>query len=72
MKNAPQNIPHNLYLYHVNSAYRNHVYFKKHLTENSEAFEKYRNLKISLVDSEISRDEYWRSKTSLILELLEK
>ena len=64
--------PHHLYLVSVDStAYRNHVLLKKHLTENPEAFRRYNDLKLGLAKSIKSREEYWRSKTLLILEFLE-
>jgi len=64
--------PHHLYLVTIDStAYRNHVLLKKHLTENLEAFRRYNDLKLGLAESSESREAYWRSKTSLILEFLE-
>lgn len=64
--------PHHLYLVAVDStAYRNHVLLKKHLTENPEAFRRYNDLKMGLAESSESREDYWRSKTLLILEFLE-
>ena len=63
---------HNLYMVAVDStAYRNHVLLKKHLTENPEAFRRYNDLKMGLAESSESREDYWRSKTLLILEFLE-
>ena len=63
---------HNLYLCAVDStAYRNHVLLKKHLTENPEAFRRYNDLKMGLAESSESLEDYWRSKTLLILEFLE-
>ena len=63
---------HHLYLVAVDStAYRNHVFLKKHLTENPEDFRRYNDLKLGLAESSESREEYWRSKTMLILEFLE-
>lgn len=65
--------PHHLYVCHIDSgAYRNHMLLKKHLMENPEDFKRYNDLKISLANSVVSREEYWRSKTMLILEFLEK
>jgi GrpB-like predicted nucleotidyltransferase (UPF0157 family) len=64
--------PHNLYLCHIDSvAYRNHRLLKKHLTENPEDFRRYNDLKLNLAKSAQNREEYWRSKTMLILEFLE-
>ena len=63
---------HHLYLVAVDStAYRNHVLLKKHLTENPEAFRKYNDLKLGLAESSKNWEDYWRSKTLLILEFLE-
>jgi GrpB-like predicted nucleotidyltransferase (UPF0157 family) len=64
--------PHHLYLVAVDStAYRNHVLLKKHLAENPDAFRMYNDLKMGLAESSESREDYWRSKTLLILEFLE-
>jgi GrpB-like predicted nucleotidyltransferase (UPF0157 family) len=64
---------HHLYLCHINSLpYRNHVLLRKHLLENHEAFERYKKLKSELAKKCQNRDKYWRSKTELILEFLEK
>jgi GrpB-like predicted nucleotidyltransferase (UPF0157 family) len=66
-------IPHHLYLCPVDSsAYRNHSLLKKHLTENPDAFKRYNDLKLGLSKTADSIDSYWRSKTLLILEFLEK
>ena len=63
---------HNLYMVAVDSpAYRNHVLLKKHLAENPEAFRRYNDLKMGLAESSESREDYWRSKTLLIIEFLE-
>ena len=63
---------HNLYMVAVDStAYRNHVLLKKHLAENPEAFRRYNDLKMGLAESSESLEDYWRSKTLLILEFLE-
>jgi GrpB-like predicted nucleotidyltransferase (UPF0157 family) len=63
---------HNLYLVAVGStAYRNHVFLKKHLTENPEAFRRYKDLKVGLAESSESIEEFMQSKTLLILEFLE-
>ena len=63
---------HNLYMVAVDStAYRNHVLLKKHLAENPEAFRRYNDLKMGLAESSKSREDYWRSKTLLILDFLE-
>jgi len=40
--------------------------------ENTEDFRRYNDLKIGLAGSVSSREDYWRSKTMLILEFLEK
>ena len=66
-------IPHHLYLCKIDSsAYRNHVLLKKHLVENPEAFKRYNDLKLGLSETSNSIESYWRSKTLLILEFLEK
>jgi GrpB-like predicted nucleotidyltransferase (UPF0157 family) len=66
-------LPHHLYLCPVDSgAYRNHTLLKKHLAENPDAFKRYNDLKLGLADTADSIDTYWRSKTLLILEFLEK
>lgn len=66
-------IPHHLYLCSSDSgAYRNHILLKKHLTENPDAFKRYNDLKLGLAETSDSIDSYWRSKTLLILEFLEK
>ena len=44
---------------------------KKHLAENPDAFRMYNDLKMGLAESSESREDYWRSKTLLILEFLE-
>ncbi len=65
--------PHNLYVTHVNSiAYRNHVLLKKHLTENPDEFDRYKELKIKLGETMNDVDSYCRGKTQLVLEFLEK
>ncbi|MCW4012043.1 MAG: GrpB family protein, partial [Candidatus Bathyarchaeota archaeon] len=64
---------HNLYVCHKDSiAYRNHVLLKKHLTENPRDFTRYKELKLGLAESVENVDEYCRSKTDLILEILAK
>jgi GrpB-like predicted nucleotidyltransferase (UPF0157 family) len=64
--------PHHLYVCLVDSVpYRNHILLKKHLTENPEAFNRYKELKIGLAETSESREAYWRAKTELILEFLE-
>lgn len=66
-------IDHNLYLCPKDSlAYRNHLTLKKHLTENPDALKRYNDLKIGLGETSESNGEYWKSKTLLILEFLEK
>lgn len=66
-------MPHHLYVCLVGStAYRNHIMLKKHLIENPEAFKRYNDLKLELSISTDSIETYWRSKTLLILEFLEK
>jgi len=63
--------PHNLYVCPSESeALRNHLLFKKHLSENPESFKRYKDLKLRLSESVVSREEYWKSKTLLILEFL--
>ncbi len=65
--------PHHLYACHKDSvAYRNHVLLRKHLMENPVDFQRYIDLKICLAESAQSREDYWRSKTLLILEFLGK
>jgi GrpB-like predicted nucleotidyltransferase (UPF0157 family) len=64
---------HNLYLCMLDSgAYRNHVLLKKHLSENPDAFKRYNDLKLGLAETSDTRESYWKSKTMLILEFLEK
>ena len=63
--------PHNLYVCHEGSlAYKNHLLLKKHLSENSEDFRRYEELKIRLGNTASNVDEYTRLKTELILEFL--
>ncbi len=63
---------HNLYVCKKDStAYRNHVLLKKHLSENSEDFERYKELKLSIAETSVDIDAYCRRKTELILEFLE-
>ena len=63
---------HNLYVCKKDStAYRNHVLLKKHLSENPEDFNRYKELKLSLGATSENIDEYCRQKTELILEFLE-
>jgi len=63
--------PHHLYVCPNDSeALRNHLLLKKHLSENPESFKRYNDLKIYLTKSVVSREEYWKSKTLLILEFL--
>jgi GrpB-like predicted nucleotidyltransferase (UPF0157 family) len=65
--------PHHLYVCQKDStAYRNHVLLRKHLLENSEDFNRYRDLKTRLASSVNQREDYGRLKTELILEFLEK
>ena len=72
-QDEPPKYPHHLYALHIDStAYRNHTLLLKHLKENTEDFRRYNDLKIGLADSVSSREDYWRSKTMLILEFLEK
>lgn len=62
---------HHLYVCTANStAYKNHILLKKHLTENLEAFRRYRDLKLQLAASGLDIDSYTREKTLLILEFL--
>ena len=64
-------VPHHLYVCPKDSdALRNHLLLKKHLSENPESFMRYIDLKKNLAKSVVSREEYWKSKTSLILEFL--
>jgi GrpB-like predicted nucleotidyltransferase (UPF0157 family) len=64
--------PHNLYVCINDSvALQNHLLLKKHLSENLESFNRYKDLKIEVAKSERSREEYWKSKTMMILEFLE-
>ncbi|EMR73282.1 hypothetical protein MCGE09_00647, partial [Thaumarchaeota archaeon SCGC AB-539-E09] len=64
---------HNLYVCIADStAYKNHVLLKKHLTENPEAFRRYRKLKLQLAASCLDIDSYTQKKTLLIIELLRK
>ena len=63
--------PHHLYVCPSDSeALRNHLLLKKHLSENPKSFKRYNDLKICLAKSVVSREEYWKSKTYLILEFL--
>ena len=63
--------PHHLYVCPSESeALRNHLLLRKHLIENPESFKRYNNLKIGLAKSVVSREEYWKSKTLLIIEFL--
>jgi GrpB-like predicted nucleotidyltransferase (UPF0157 family) len=64
---------HHIYLCTLGSlAYRNHILLKKHLSENPDAFKRYNDLKLGLAETSDTRESYWRSKTRLILEFLEK
>lgn len=64
---------HNLYLCPVDSlAYRNHMMLKKHMTENAEDRKRYNDLKLGLAETSESINNYWKAKTNLILEFLEK
>lgn len=66
-------INHHLYLCPKDSlAYRNHMMLKKHMTENPDALKRYNDLKLELGETSNSIDEYWKSKTNLILDFLEK
>ena len=70
---AKPKYPHHLYACHKDStAYRNHVLLRKHIRENPVDFHRYIDLKLGLAESAKSREDYWRSKTLLILEFLEK
>ena len=63
--------PHHLYVCPSESeALRNHLLLMKHLIENPESFKQYNDLKIDLAKSVVSRGEYWKSKTFLIIEFL--
>jgi GrpB-like predicted nucleotidyltransferase (UPF0157 family) len=62
---------HHLYVCTADStAYKNHVLLRKHLTENPEAFRRYRDLKLQLAASGLDIDSYTREKTLLIIEFL--
>jgi GrpB-like predicted nucleotidyltransferase (UPF0157 family) len=62
---------HNLYVCKKDSlAYRNHILLKKHLRENPEDFERYKEHKQSIGETSVDIDEYCRRKTELILEFL--
>ncbi len=64
---------HHLYLCPVDSiAYKNHLMLKKHLTENPDALKRYNDLKLGLSETSESIESYWKAKTELILEFLEK
>ena len=64
---------HHLYVCRNDStAYKNHILLKKHLTENVEAFRRYRDLKLQLAAAGLDIDSYTREKTLLILEFLRK
>ena len=63
--------PHHLYVCPSDSeALRNHLLLKKHLSENPASFKRYNDLKLGLSKSVVSLEEYWKSKTFLILEFL--
>ena len=63
--------PHHLYVCPRKSvALRNHLLLKKHLSENPESYKRYNDLKMGLAKSVVSREEYWKSKTFLIVEFL--
>ena len=69
-ENEPKHA-HHLYVCTADStAYKNHVLLKKHLTENPEAFRRYRDLKLRLAASGLDIDSYTREKTLLIIEFL--
>jgi len=62
---------HHLYVCGADStAYKNHVLLRKHLTENPEAFRRYRDLKLQLAASGLDVDSYTRGKTLLIIKFL--
>ena len=62
---------HHLYVTHRDSvAYRNHILLRKHLSENPDAFRRYRDLKLSLASTAADIDKYTQLKTDLILEFL--
>lgn len=64
---------HHLYLCPVDSiAYKNHMMLKKHMSENRDALKRYNDLKIGLAESSEDIESYWKAKTELILEFLEK
>lgn len=65
-------INHHLYLCQKESlAFRNHMLLKKHMIENPEDLKRYNDLKIGLGKTSEVIDEYWKSKTNLILQFLE-
>jgi GrpB-like predicted nucleotidyltransferase (UPF0157 family) len=67
----PDIFPHHLYVCLQGSLpLKNHILVKKHLNENSEAFREYNDLKINLANSGLTREQYTRSKTSLITSFL--
>jgi GrpB-like predicted nucleotidyltransferase (UPF0157 family) len=64
---------HHLYVCTADStAYKNHILLKKLLTENREAFKRYRDLKLQLAASGLDVDSYTRKKTLLIIEFLKE
>jgi GrpB-like predicted nucleotidyltransferase (UPF0157 family) len=66
-------IYHHLYLIKEDSiAFRNHIFLKRHLENNTDSFIKYESLKSGLSKSTKNREDYWRSKTEFILSCLEK
>jgi GrpB-like predicted nucleotidyltransferase (UPF0157 family) len=72
-KHNTPNYPHHLYVCHEDStAYQNHILLRKHLLENPEDFNRYKELKTRLARTVDKREDYWSSKTELILEFLEK
>jgi GrpB-like predicted nucleotidyltransferase (UPF0157 family) len=69
----PSQYRHHLYACKSDStAYRNHMLLRKHLMENPEDFKRYNDLKIGLAGSVSLREDYWRSKTLMIMEFLER
>jgi GrpB-like predicted nucleotidyltransferase (UPF0157 family) len=61
--NCEPKYPHNLYVCHKNSlAFKNHILLKKHLSENTDAFKRYEDLKINLGNTTSNVDEYARAQ----------
>ena len=64
-------LTHHLYGCLANSlALRNHLRFRDALRSNHELLKKYSNLKLSLIQHVISREEYGKRKTAFIIAVL--